>query len=186
MGELRTELPPALRARDHGRGREMSELESVGGLRHWLTKAENVNEDGDWFSVSTTVAELDERLTAVMDEIAERFVELPADADGEPIHVGDTLHHDGDEFLAKGIALYHNTWRVICDEDEYAPGGFKMRLASKCRHVKPPAPESLLDGYFKARLQLEETSISDYDPAIEAITGYYADKLEAWKAGEAS
>ena len=81
------------------------------------------------------------------DNIEQRYMPLPLDADGVPIHVGDRLSHaNKSEFVVNGITFYHNTWRVVTDLATL-DDGFQMRWAKECRHVKPDPLIELLEEF---------------------------------------
>lgn len=62
-------------------------------------------------------------------EIEANYMELPKDADGVPIHVGDKMYRESE--------TYTNTVQFVC-EDSYMPmSPTTSFLAAGCRHVKP-------------------------------------------------
>ena len=74
-------------------------------------------------------------------EIAERYMELPLDADGEVIRVGDTLSSDvyDNDFEVRGWLLgkSNDRWYVLTSLDN-------MIAVDTCRHVKPRTIEDVL------------------------------------------
>lgn len=74
-------------------------------------------------------------------EIAERYMELPVDADGEVIRVGDTLSSDvyDNDFEVRGWLLgkSNDRWYVLTSLDN-------MIAVDTCRHVKPRTLEDVL------------------------------------------
>ena len=76
-------------------------------------------------------------------EIAERYMELPADADGVPIHVGDKMQYHGDKpftvcAVAPGV-IHEWTESRIGERVEtyhYTP--------AQCKHYKPRTIEDVL------------------------------------------
>lgn len=76
-------------------------------------------------------------------EIAERYMELPLDADGEPIHVGDKMqYHGGEPFIVCAVApgVIHSCVAVKLGERmttyDYTP--------TQCTHYKPRTLEDVL------------------------------------------
>ena len=106
---------------------------------------------------NTNTRNVIDALEAIADEIeseiAERFMELPVDADGVPIHMGDSVEGEllFDSATVKGtVCAYH-----IHDDDE--PGTVYIRVKptentwtikelrfKRCRHVKPRTLEDVL------------------------------------------
>lgn len=79
-------------------------------------------------------------------EIAEKYMELPVDADGVPIHVGDVVEFG--ESRNQGIVKAFNEHMVITlhvDDDymNYAKYGLLWN-ADECRHVEPRTVEDVL------------------------------------------
>ena len=79
-----------------------------------------------------------EFVNEIEQEIAERYIELPVDADGVPIHIGDELFNKNkptDTYKVTAIAdngylrIYHDTAHIH---------------SSQCRHVKPRTIEDVL------------------------------------------
>lgn len=83
-------------------------------------------------------------------EIAERYMELPVDADGVPIRVGDELVFANKGY--SGIVQALNTRMVIAmhvDSDylNYAKNGLLWDSVD-CRHVKPRTLEDVLTDFI--------------------------------------
>lgn len=97
-------------------------------------------------TVKTIAADCDEGwilgcLDAIEAEIAEKYMELPVDADGVPIRVGDKLFNKNkptDVYKVTAIAdngyirIYHDTAHIH---------------SSQCRHVKPRTIEDVMAEY---------------------------------------
>jgi len=84
---------------------------------------------------------------AIEAEIAERFMELPVDVDGVPIHVGDWLRHCDLTVQCAAVSperVYY--W------DEAVNGHWVLGV--KCRHVKPRTLEDVLDEFTSAYDQI--------------------------------
>lgn len=72
----------------------------------------------------------------------DRWVELPVDADGVPIHVGDMVGWDGDEeFEVKGFGGSRAERLFYLNEG----GRFCWGIAENCRHVQPDSWERIMD-----------------------------------------
>ena len=69
------------------------------------------------------------------DEIAERYMELPVDADGVPIRVGDAIEYSNGE---------RDVVRFITANGSVPTFNERGWVASKCRHVKPRTVEDVL------------------------------------------
>lgn len=74
-------------------------------------------------------------------ELANRYIELPLDADGVPIHIGDMLSSDeyrGRQFPCRGMSVGVRNgkyWTVCMDYDSYS-GTSEWCAASRCHHVR--------------------------------------------------
>lgn len=72
-------------------------------------------------------------------EIAERYMELPVDADGVPIRVGDVVESYGEKFNVRGIC--ENSLGRLCVQG----GKHNAKIAPyDCRHVNPRTLEDVL------------------------------------------
>lgn len=111
----------------------MSELKSIAKLR----KLSKEVVDMRWG------VEFDRAIDALEAEVSERYMELPVDADGVPISVGDKMqYHDGEPFTVCAVApgVIH-TWAAVklgeCSTTyHYAP--------DLCTHYKPRTLEDIL------------------------------------------
>lgn len=96
-------------------------------------------------------------------EIAERYMELPVDADGVPIRVGDKLEahllKDKPRFTAMGI-LYDGEQWYVKDGESWA------MTVNIVRHVKPRTLEDVL-----AEVENGELSIKDAEAEIRELLG---------------
>ena len=86
-------------------------------------------------------------------EIAERYMELPMDADGVPIHVGDELMTSeyGKRFTCTGYSYqtegYEKPhWSIAYQYDDY-DGTTEFVSLRSCRHVKPDPVKELLEEF---------------------------------------
>lgn len=106
-------------------------------------------------------------------EIAERYLELPTDADGVPIKVGDECCSTvtGEEFSVTSLERTNVGWWVW-----YEPS--KNLAVEYVAHVKPRTLEDVLNELVEAvRYErvcdklLSETSIDDFAAEIREILG---------------
>lgn len=144
-------------------------------LRKWLKSLYTPN--------SGAVKDEGERIADRIDAaLAERYVELPKDADGEPIHIGDVMESgDGDVFTVSSVdyGLHPSSGRgkfwMLWNED----ADF-YECAYECRHHKQPTVEDVLrDMCLEIDRRCERGSI-DYDE----LFAEYAAKLRLAKEGE--
>lgn len=111
-------------------------------------------------------------------ELAERYVELPLDADGEPIHVGERVQLIGnDPSTVSHMSLADDGWRVYVKYD----GGIGTGSGEpkRIRHYHAPAVEDVLRDMLDS-LDLDPTSHVD----AGAVVAEYAAKLRLAKEGE--
>ena len=111
-------------------------------------------------------------LMKVANEIAERYMELPLDADGEPIHIGDTCTFDGGKPAAvTGMKRYidkPDAWMLCVGE---------WRYCHQLRHAEPVTAESLLEEFFG------KANLPDGMQSREEMIAEFAARFEEWKAG---
>ena len=95
--------------------------------------------DGHW--LDSWHMEFDRALDAIEREIADKYMELPVDADGEPIHIGDAMY---DGKVAK---------LVISDDGEHSVYVYKLPnvlhefYCYETAHVKPDPIKKLLEEF---------------------------------------
>jgi hypothetical protein len=118
-------------------------------------------------------------------EIAERYMELPLDADGVPIHVGDVLTADVfgrievEGFVHDAVAFW-----------SYDPQPARLATCpySLCRHVKPRTIKDVLAEFrFKASCVYDDPNIGGEDraDALSALDEKYATELLELMGGNA-
>lgn len=137
----------------------------------WLNRQADITA-GEWCHAIDGLSDENDELRA---EIAERYMELPVDADGVPIHVGDELEtaHGG-----KVIVEYVGECevRVYRDGEHYRI--FQDEYAYTCRHVKPRTIEDILTLFL--------TAVGDDDPHYyDEQIAEYADEIRAMFGGDA-
>ena len=101
-------------------------------------------------------------------ELAERWMELPLDADGVPIRVGDKLEHTTGRFTFIADSLEMDQWGA-----HVRPNGQARVQCANCRHAKPVTAESLLREFAEEYGGIR----TDGDELIAE----YAAKLREWK-----
>lgn len=156
----------------------MTSLESIERLRESLNDCttEAGVEPNRFDTYWITARACDILIDEIEREIAERYMELPVDADGVPIHLGDMVEGEQlfDNATVKGtVTTYH-----IHDDDE--PGTVYVRVKptedtwtikelrfTRCRHVKPRTVEDVLRDYWREACELP-VDMSDESTA-EAI-----------------
>ena len=100
---------------------------------------------------------------AIEAEIDERFMELPVDADGIPIHLGDRLKGVFETFEVCAVGEYHG------EHCAYWADGRHWDRAFSCHHVKPRTVEDVLE---------------DFGAKMHGITGEESEALVAEAAAE--
>lgn len=121
-------------------------------LREWLENAYTYGTGDDlfkknyrpWFGWKLV---LEPMLDAIEAELAERYVALPLDADGVPIHIGDSIEIIGGEY-GTAVAIEQcedGGWNV-----SMRPAGWDtptLFSAESVRHHHPPTVEDILDKF---------------------------------------
>ena len=123
---------------------------------------------------------LDGCIAEIEREVSERFMELPVDADGVPIHMGDTVEGEllyGNATVKGTVTTYH-----IHGNDE--PGTVYIKVKptentwtikelrfTRCHHVNPRTIEDVLFGF------LHEFGRESEWKGLEGRIGEYADEI---------
>ena len=91
-------------------------------------------------------------------EVAMKYMELPVDADGVPIRVGDVMETSeyGKRFTCTGYSYQTEgyakpRWSIAYHYNDY-DGTTEFVSAHSCRHVKPRTIEDVLDSYEQSIL----------------------------------
>lgn len=155
-------------------------LESIEKLRNLRDEAASKMVDNPRW----VCARAEEIADEIEREIAEKYMELPVDADGVPIHLGDMVEGEllFDNATVKGtVTTYH-----IHDDDE--PGTVYVRVKptedtwtikelrfTRCRHVKPRTVEDVLVEFYgkfaKAKYGEDSEVLSHYADEIRELLG---------------
>ena len=121
-------------------------------------------------------------------EIAEKYMELPVDADGVPIHVGDYLEseeYNGRLFPCRGLNVEvcksGKRWTVCMSYDSYS-GTSEYTSASRCRHVKPRAIEDVLEDFAD---ELHSDRTDGMANRVERLAAKYAAEIRELKVVDA-
>ena len=118
-------------------------------------------------------------------EIAERYMEMPVDADGVPIRVGDYLEseeYDGRPFPCRGLNVEvcksGKRWTVCMSYDSYS-GTSEYTSARRCHHVKPRTIEDVLG---EAVGELFNADISTGSSEWDEVIAKYAEEIRGMMA----
>lgn len=124
-----------------------------------------------------TMAELDAEIERLKDELAHR-IELPKDADGEYIHIGDEVYQveGGWVYTVESITLRPDNTTVTFS----CKHGFGCDSAHNVRHYHAPTVEDLLRQFLG---ECEHASMLGYTDMPQDIFDTYTSKLRL--AGDA-
>lgn len=114
-------------------------------------------------------------------EVSERFCELPVDADGVPIHYGDSLSYCGEHGGTVTCKVSNMEYR----ERSYGKAGWLVNaegwvFPSETRHVKPRTLEDVLASYrFDAQNIYENPMLNGNQRVdeLEALDSKVADEI---------
>ena len=152
-------------------------LESIEKLR------DSCHEDGSYYCKDT----MEMYCNAIEAEIAERYMELPLDADGVPIHVGDEMESDNERFVVCAVAPGRvHRWHVhnIGELDK----GTVAYPPDSLRHFKPRTVEDVLSDFrAEADMIYNDPKIGGVERADElsALDAKYADEIRELMGGDA-
>lgn len=94
----------------------------------------------EWCDESDVDGNACDELRELADRIDREMMELPKDADGEPIRIGDEVNIDGDVMTVLGYRL-HNDMLLLFAKDKKS-GLFFTPKPSIVRHFKPEPADS--------------------------------------------
>ena len=128
-------------------------LESINALRR------DVCRNGS----DRTVRLVADHIGKIEQEINERYIEMPKDADGKPIRVGDKLMNDHTEqvITVTQVAMSSDGWYVHTDHGI-------LGLLEHLHHYEPPTVEAMLESALNTAAMLD--SDSGYLPSAADIT----------------
>lgn len=122
-------------------------MESIEKLREWAREVTNSSPDENIVSPEFVAKACGRKALLIADaieaEIAERYMELPVDADGEPIHVSDKMQYHGCEpftVCAVAPAVIH-TWAAVKLGERKTTYDYNP---AQCTHYKPRTLEDVL------------------------------------------
>lgn len=97
-------------------------------------------------------------------EVAERYMELPVDADGAPIHVGDELEWDWhrDSFIVTSVSGDSVWYCEAC--------GWKAEWANATRHVRPDTWERIVQDAIHCGFVGDDGSGAGDEAARDLVT----------------
>ena len=105
--------------------------------------------------------------------LSRHYVELPVDADGVPIRIGDIVKctFADDNATVKYLSLQEDGWSIVV---EY-PGGRGHRTPESMRHVKQRTIEDVLTDFAEKWMDTADAN---------ALLAKYADELRNMGVGE--
>ncbi len=132
-------------------------MKSIYDLRKWGRILHLLPEDRFW-----------ELVDAIEAEVAERYVELPLDADGVPVRIGDVIAYVDNTRPKEVVALVPPSMVMVEDGPRYV---------DMCRHYKPPTVEDVLFEFAQFWSDEELTDIEHLQPYIKQTLKEYAAML---------
>ena len=151
-------------------------MESIDKLRECVDKQReeynNHNVSFVW-QLSTIADEIEA-------EIADRFIELPTDADGAPwtFETESFVDDTGIEVVFSGLKVDRKgRWKILSNCVWHDP--------SLCRHVKQRTLEDVLREYGKAYHAHMADNYMNYDGTDEQVIEKYADEIRELLGGDA-
>lgn len=109
--------------------------------------------------------------------IEKYYLRYPLDADGVPIHVGDTIEYPNGR---------RDVVRFITVNDNMPTFNERGWVASKCRHVKPDPLKELLEELANEVWEASctcQTTLSD--SGLDGIEERYAERIRELMGGDA-
>lgn len=128
-------------------------MKSIEKLRKWLD-----TENRFWFGRRL---EIEPMLNAIETELAERYVALPLDADGEPIHVGDEIQLiNGGRDEVRSMTINGAGWLVN------ERGWWPINL-----HHHPPTVEDVLEDMIAEAADCDTAELVERYSKLLALRG---------------
>lgn len=161
-------------------GRKECVMESIDKLRN---AGERIEED---FRYGKNVLSAINVCNAIADEIereiAEKYMELPVDADGVPIHEGDVIQFVNEQ----GGTGAHVEVDAVSKYYAYYGEGKHFYKASMCRHVKPDPLKELLSELANDVCEASCTCQTTWsDSGLDGIEERYAERIRELLGGDA-
>ena len=129
----------------------------------------------------TGVERVDDLFDSVENEVKERYIELPLDANGVPIHVGDEMVGDEtDRFVVSELDFTDKRVHVC----GFVDGVRYIYVPSKIVHYHKPAVEELLEEYrvkyydLVTDMECKNITNEEYVQGIRELAAEYAAKLQ--------
>lgn len=129
-----------------------------------------------WITKSALLKDLD----AIEREVEERYVELPKDADGEYIHIGDRV--EDNERVAR-IVLTDGSWEPSV-YIEMLPGVLHEHFCNEISHYHAPTVEDVLEEYriryydLVTDMECKNITNEEYVQGIKELASEFAAKLQ--------
>lgn len=111
-------------------------------------------------------------------EIFDKRMELPLDADGEPIHIGDVLYSSGNECRVVGITVKADEAcvGVHTDEGVFLPSVNPKYLSRKNPEPLEPEPADSweriaddIESYYKAHAFINQSTLDEFADRIRKL-----------------
>ena len=168
----------------------MSEIKALDKLREWSRWLDctYATDDGESYIVyshqpydgmKSCGEYMREQCDEIEQEIQERYLLLPVDADDVPIHVGDKLDWCGKKIIVRGVCKDSVWFEPDSNDQEW-----RCIWANTCRHVKPRTLESvlldMLGSYYRKLTGSWATLTTD-----EELASGYADEIRELLGGDA-
>lgn len=118
------------------------------------------------------------QLLCIADRIDREMVELPLDADGEPIHIGDVLYSSGNECRVVGITVKADEAcvGVHTDEGVFLPSVNPKYLSRKNPEPLEPEPADSweriadeIESYYKAHAFINQSTFDEFADRIRKL-----------------
>jgi hypothetical protein len=139
----------------------LSEIKALKELREWAEQFCSMGKHDPLMFADKIQAEVDER-----------FIELPLDADGAPIHVGDEMSQNGVKLgyvTAVGYNKESRAWVLPYGKNVSIPF-----IASGIKHVKQRPVEDVLDDLVNDNAW---DKAGDFEETKREIIAKYADEI---------
>jgi len=160
----------------------MESIEKLRGLATDVNKSEIKDHDAlysldQWLNAWHRA--FGKALEALEREIAERYMELPVDAEGVPIRVGDELCGYGHPKGGVQVAMVSESCVIVREDLNHNPAKHGLLWAAdETRHVKPRTVEDVLRDCCN---EWNEHCGNDWEQGVFAK---YADELRCMGVGE--